>query len=64
MNQTDKQRWIKEMTARGWHLATHMTLADRRAAAHRFIGPLHFMKPRTPAPRQASPTTHQKGGEK
>jgi hypothetical protein len=59
----DKQFWIDKMAAQGWHLATHMTLADRRASAHRFIGPLHFMKPRTASPRYTSPAAHQKGGK-
>lgn len=45
MTRTQTQIWIIHMKRRGWHLATHATILDRRHSAHRHIGPLHFMRP-------------------
>lgn len=45
MTHAQIQRWITHMESRGWHLATHATILDRRHSAHRHIGSLHFMRP-------------------
>lgn len=45
-NMTDQEIWIRYMKYYGWHLATHMTILDRKNSYHRMIGKLHFIKPR------------------
>lgn len=43
---TNTQSHINKMKSQGWHLATHMTIMDRKRSYHCHIGRLHFIKPR------------------
>lgn len=46
MTKDEITKWINKMKQQGWHLATHLTFLDRKNSYHRFIGNLHFVKPR------------------
>jgi len=45
MNPDMRKEWIRWMEKQGWHLNTHSTICSRKLEGHRFIGPLHFVKP-------------------
>lgn len=45
MTKEKREYWITYMQKAGWSLATHSTILSRKLDGHKFIGPLHFVKP-------------------